>query len=148
MQFLGLSSHQSLSSLQSSFLLHFAFLFTPVPDYTVTSDVRKDSLRSPSVYCRTLATKAGLPFSVFPAENPMCIFSPGSFLYSIMAANSVLWYSLLIFHLFSFLLSLTQLCKLLTYAAFLATPTPSSHRSLENIAVLSHPDNQAVPSGL
>lgn len=87
----------------------FCFSFYSCPRLHSRSDVRKDSLRSVSVYCRTLAAKAGLPFSVFPTENPVFIFSPGSFLYSIMAANSVLWYSLLIFHLFSFLLSLTAL---------------------------------------
>lgn len=85
------------------------------------NDVRRGSLRSVSVYYRTLAPKAGLPFfstTPFPlAGNFLLIFTKAHIPFTTPSWQPISFRILLIFHLFSFLLSLP--CPLLPHTSSL-----------------------------
>ena len=106
-QFVDLSSNQSFSSLQSWFLLIFVFDFTPVQDRMLEL-VGEWAMLGKIPWGQCPFTIEHWPLrqsflSLFPRWESCVHFhrSSCSFHDSIMAASSVLWNFLLLFHLFS-----------------------------------------------
>lgn len=118
----------------------FWFSFYTCPRLHSGNHVKKDSLRSVSVYCRTLLLRQGF-FFFPPTENPMFIFTKGRAPSTTPSWQPIPFCGILVF---TSLLKSPAALHSVPCAPFLAAPTLSCHVSLEN--TVSYPSRLQLPA--
>lgn len=136
-QFLGLSSNQVTSSLQS-----FVFLVILTQDYTMWAMLGNIPEGQCQFIVRHWLLRQGFLFLFSPLKIS-CSFSSKPMLLPLFHHGSQFCFVEFFVNFPSFLISLKwQPCAVLPHAPFLAAPSLSSHFSLENTTALSHPNEQ------